>query len=151
MISHVIVFFLTIRRPPRSTRTDTLFPYTTLVRSLFARQASEGLDQEYEQTGSNIFSPNGGNLDLKEETADTLTLGAVFAPRFARGLSLAVDYYSIKIRDAIDAYTNRDIQLQCYDTDVPQQANPFCTDIPRNPAHGPIVQLAPPHAHPAPT
>src|SRR3546814_3893797 len=29
-----IVFFLMIRRPPRSTRTDTLFPYTTLFRSL---------------------------------------------------------------------------------------------------------------------
>src|SRR3546814_10922528 len=27
-------FFLMIRRPPRSTRTDTLFPYTTLFRSL---------------------------------------------------------------------------------------------------------------------
>src|SRR3546814_20364977 len=26
-------FFLMIRRPPRSTRTDTLFPYTTLCRS----------------------------------------------------------------------------------------------------------------------
>src|SRR3546814_4507984 len=29
-----MVFFLMIRRPPRSTRTDTLFPYTTLFRSL---------------------------------------------------------------------------------------------------------------------
>src|SRR3546814_3785924 len=27
-------FFLMIRRPPRSTRTDTLFPYTTLFRSI---------------------------------------------------------------------------------------------------------------------
>src|SRR3546814_13345791 len=27
------LFFLMIRRPPRSTRTDTLFPYTTLFRS----------------------------------------------------------------------------------------------------------------------
>src|SRR3546814_21065820 len=26
-------FFLMVRRPPRSTRTDTLFPYTTLFRS----------------------------------------------------------------------------------------------------------------------
>src|SRR3546814_13731795 len=39
MISHVtttscfLIFFLMIRRPPRSTRTDTLFPYTTLFRS----------------------------------------------------------------------------------------------------------------------
>src|SRR3546814_14245485 len=29
-------FFLMIRRPPRSTRTDTLFPYTTLFRSVEA-------------------------------------------------------------------------------------------------------------------
>src|SRR3546814_4389828 len=32
-------FFLMIRRPPRSTRTDTLFPYTTLFRSLRAPRA----------------------------------------------------------------------------------------------------------------
>src|SRR3546814_10936813 len=30
----MFIFFLMIRRPPRSTRTDTLFPYTTLFRSL---------------------------------------------------------------------------------------------------------------------
>src|SRR3546814_2699456 len=29
----IVLFFLMIRRPPRSTRTDTLFPYTTLFRS----------------------------------------------------------------------------------------------------------------------
>src|SRR3546814_4926157 len=29
----IYVFFLMLRRPPRSTRTDTLFPYTTLFRS----------------------------------------------------------------------------------------------------------------------
>src|SRR3546814_14735573 len=31
-----IIFFLMFRRPPRSTRTDTLFPYTTLFRSATA-------------------------------------------------------------------------------------------------------------------
>src|SRR3546814_19337157 len=31
--SFFVFFFLMIRRPPRSTRTDTLFPYTTLFRS----------------------------------------------------------------------------------------------------------------------
>src|SRR3546814_9964577 len=34
-----LFFFLIIRRPPRSTRTDTLFPYTTLFRSLAQRRA----------------------------------------------------------------------------------------------------------------
>src|SRR3546814_16743553 len=33
MIVLCFFFFLMIRRPPRSTRTDTLFPYTTLFRS----------------------------------------------------------------------------------------------------------------------
>src|SRR3546814_3362461 len=33
MVLIQFVFFLMIRRPPRSTRTDTLFPYTTLFRS----------------------------------------------------------------------------------------------------------------------
>src|SRR3546814_11498903 len=34
----VCFFLLMIRRPPRSTRTDTLFPYTTLFRSLGAEE-----------------------------------------------------------------------------------------------------------------
>src|SRR3546814_8426199 len=33
LLGFFFVFFLMIRRPPRSTRTDTLFPYTTLFRS----------------------------------------------------------------------------------------------------------------------
>src|SRR3546814_2092717 len=33
LLIKVYVFFLMIRLPPRSTRTDTLFPYTTLFRS----------------------------------------------------------------------------------------------------------------------
>src|SRR3546814_14504418 len=36
----VFLFFLMIRRPPRSTRTDTLFPYTTLFRSFPGRQGA---------------------------------------------------------------------------------------------------------------
>src|SRR3546814_8856726 len=44
-----VVFFLMIRRPPRSTRTDTLFPYTTLFRSIkagWARKCS-GCEAEH--------------------------------------------------------------------------------------------------------
>src|SRR3546814_15159753 len=38
----VLFFFLMIRRPPRSTRTDTLFPYTTLFRSPAAPSGAAG-------------------------------------------------------------------------------------------------------------
>src|SRR3546814_3484646 len=37
-----LFFFLMIRRPPRSTRTDTLFPYTTLFRSDAGHQEPDG-------------------------------------------------------------------------------------------------------------
>src|SRR3546814_17763180 len=48
----IFFFFLMIRRPPRSTRTDTLFPYTTLFRSgrallqILLEAAFEGLSEE---------------------------------------------------------------------------------------------------------
>src|SRR3546814_243302 len=47
LLDHVVSLFfvfLTIRRPPRSTRTDTLFPYTTLFRSLTAGRARNWCD-----------------------------------------------------------------------------------------------------------
>src|SRR3546814_13403573 len=40
----VIIFFLMIRRPPRSTRTDTLFPYTTLFRSTSMNMVQADMD-----------------------------------------------------------------------------------------------------------
>src|SRR3546814_14018802 len=40
----LVFFFLMIRRPPRSTRTDTLFPYTTLFRSTAAVQPTAEAD-----------------------------------------------------------------------------------------------------------
>src|SRR3546814_8159163 len=51
IVGFEIFFFLMIRRPPRSTRTDTLFPYTTLFRSARARAslslALVGFEQFY--------------------------------------------------------------------------------------------------------
>src|SRR3546814_2319320 len=55
-----------IRRPPRSTRTDTLFPYTTLFRSIFpatsvygatkaaVRHLGKALAREWARRGINV-------------------------------------------------------------------------------------------------
>src|SRR3546814_15966914 len=48
VLCRCVVFFLIIRRPPRSTRTDTLFPYTTLFRSL-AVECGGGLIQNQDR------------------------------------------------------------------------------------------------------
>src|SRR3546814_13826547 len=49
------VFFLMIRRPPRSTRTDTLFPYTTLFRSVEPAAADAAPEQSYQFERSGYF------------------------------------------------------------------------------------------------
>src|SRR3546814_10875802 len=55
---YLIVFFLMIRRPPRSTRTDTLFPYTTLFRSDLPRPAPHRNARTW-RTASSIFGGDG--------------------------------------------------------------------------------------------
>src|SRR3546814_6167840 len=42
-----------IRRPPRSTRTDTLFPYTTLFRSIGVFEQGDGTTQNYQLSWGN--------------------------------------------------------------------------------------------------
>src|SRR3546814_9315521 len=54
--SFYLCFFLMIRRPPRSTRTDTLFPYTTLFRSVPGAAI-----QEYVRRPSGTRKPVGYN------------------------------------------------------------------------------------------
>src|SRR3546814_16725091 len=60
-------FFLMIRRPPRSTRSDTLFPYTTLFRSL-ARAACHPLRLQTFRHDRTVMSarvrPPGSWLDV---------------------------------------------------------------------------------------
>src|SRR3546814_20725055 len=51
-----VFFVVMIRRPPRSTRTDTLFPYTTLFRSLETVPAAISLrDKDYVYNLSILF------------------------------------------------------------------------------------------------
>src|SRR3546814_18143364 len=56
------LFFLMVRRPPRSTRTDTLFPYTTLFRSA-SRQPRE------RQVLDEPFVPDTGQLAMVESVS----------------------------------------------------------------------------------
>src|SRR3546814_5398810 len=57
-----------IRRPPRSTRTDTLFPYTTLFRSLreASRRANSGTSVMSRRR--QLFARRGATLSADEET-----------------------------------------------------------------------------------
>src|SRR3546814_20419949 len=51
----LLFFFLMIRRPPRSTRTYTLFPYTTLFRSGHHRDVATPADPASSRMGESIY------------------------------------------------------------------------------------------------
>src|SRR3546814_10108642 len=60
-------FFLMIRRPPRSTRTDTLFPYTTLFRSCedaVRAHDNAGPVRARRETKSFISDVEGAEIDM---------------------------------------------------------------------------------------
>lgn len=83
---------------------------------------------------NNGYSPNVGNPDLFEETADTFTLGVTMAPAAIEDFRIAVDYYDISIEDAITSFGNEDILEFCYDSSLDYgDNNSFCNDVSRDP------------------
>src|SRR3546814_11295978 len=68
------MFFLMIRRPPRSTRTDTLFPYTTLFRS---RARSREQHRPLERGGVIAPEDRGGGRRTPVGKAHLLGAGAL--------------------------------------------------------------------------
>jgi len=68
---------------------------------------------------------SGSNPDLKEETADSYTVGAVIQPRFIPGLALSVDYYDITVKNVIVSLGAQQIANNCYDS--PDLNNIFCS------------------------
>ncbi len=87
--------------------------------------------------GASIQGVSGGNPNLGNEVADSLTYGFSWSPRFAEGLSVAADYYRIEIDSVISNLTATQLASACYDNaefnaaDVPN-GNSFCSKIARN-------------------
>lgn len=84
---------------------------------------------ESPRSGYDLIS--GGNPDLNEETADTLTLGFVWSPSFADGLTMSLDYYEIELEDAIAQVDGQLLLNDCFAT--MQIGSPSCQSIQRDP------------------
>ncbi|PZU48137.1 MAG: hypothetical protein DI568_07720 [Sphingomonas sp.] len=71
----------------------------------------------------------GGNPDLREETAKTLTIGGVFQPTFLPRFALTVDYYRIKVENAIGIIGQQTSLDECYEGDG---GAVFCDNVVRD-------------------
>ncbi|WP_230769996.1 TonB-dependent receptor plug domain-containing protein [Sphingomonas sp. Leaf4] len=83
-----------------------------------------------------IFIPGTqeGNPDLRPETARTWTAGVVLRPDFVPGLSIAVDWYDIDLRNAINTPDANTVAELC--VDQPTLDNAYCRSITRAPGSG---------------
>jgi len=83
-----------------------------------------------------------GNKNLKEETSRTLTIGGVYQPSALEGLTVTIDWYKVKIDDAITNFTADDILPNCYNQALNPTGDPaqlLCSFVKRNPNTGALV------------
>ena len=71
-----------------------------------------------------------GNLNLRPEKADSWNVGAVVSPGFLPGFSASVDYFRIKLEDAIDSLSADDIVNRCF-----EGLTDFCAAITADPSN----------------
>ncbi|MBU2425497.1 MAG: TonB-dependent receptor, partial [Gammaproteobacteria bacterium] len=83
-------------------------------------------------TGSSIEGLSGGNRNLKAEESDSYTIGFVYQPEWVDNVTLTVDYWSIKIDDAISAISAQNVVNKCVDN-AEGINNVFCQQIVRDP------------------
>jgi iron complex outermembrane recepter protein len=86
----------------------------------------------FQANNSQIQSNNTGNPNLKEEKSTTYTVGVLIQPRFAKRVTLSVDYFNIKIDGAISRIGGGASGLvancfaQTITTAAAFRANPIC-------------------------
>jgi outer membrane receptor protein involved in Fe transport len=69
-----------------------------------------------------------GNAKLKPEKANSTVVGSVITPRFIPGFSISVDWFHIKLDDAIQQFYSQDIVNQCY-----EGKQSFCSAVGKDP------------------
>lgn len=89
----------------------------------------------------NTITFNQGSPTVQEEEADSFTVGAIFTPVAVEGLSIALDYYNIKIDDAIRIPTGTDVLNRCHSV-APGSFDPSCGGLVfRDVNSGPVLDV----------
>jgi outer membrane cobalamin receptor len=73
-----------------------------------------------------------GNEELSPETADTYSFGVTFSPSFIPGLVGSIDYYKIKLEDAVNVVPANVIMSNCLQTGDPA----YCSQLVRSASGG---------------
>jgi iron complex outermembrane receptor protein len=121
---------------------DTVYGEAARTPAVAARCAAAGAGAGFRQVGQAgtpiataggvqsavPFNSGAGNASLTPETAVTRTLGLVYSPSFAPGLTAAVDWYRINVDNRITGVSADYVANQCY----VQGVSSFCSSIRRD-------------------
>lgn len=89
------------------------------------------------EASASIEGVSQGNENLSEETATTWTAGVVLQPRFVPGFAITLDWYDIRIEDAVNTASLQQTSEFCVDS--ASLDNAFCNNITRDPETGYII------------
>ena len=92
--------------------------------TIYQNCQADGVPVGYTQLGNTVLTTVGGNQNLQPEDAETTTVGVVWTPNFADGLTLTLDYFNIRIDNAIQRIDGSTKLAVCYNT--PGLAHQFC-------------------------
>ncbi|MDG2535885.1 TonB-dependent receptor [Sphingomonas sp. HITSZ_GF] len=85
----------------------------------------------FHASGADINLPESGNPDLMQETGYTFTAGMVLNPGgIFNGFQASVDYWDIRVKNAIREIEPEDVQFICYSSPA-GQASAYCDKITR--------------------
>ncbi|MCC8364068.1 TonB-dependent receptor [Lysobacter sp. A6] len=104
----------------------------------YRQVAQGGVPATRPNSQSNQPFLSGSNPDLQPETSTTQTIGAVFSPDQVRGLNLSLDWWKIRIDDAIAADSPTAILNDCY---MRNNAT-SCARFVRDPVTGEVLSLS---------
>ncbi|HVE86765.1 MAG TPA: TonB-dependent receptor [Myxococcales bacterium] len=91
-----------------------------------------GVPDDLYDDRSQILTHEGGNPELRPETANIFTVGLVVEPRFLKDFSVTFDYYDINVANSITTIGVPLILQGCYPTQA-NQAPQYCDMIKRDP------------------
>ncbi len=112
------------------------------LNAVTANCVADGVPADYSQPNPQIRTTVGGNPDLQPETSTSKTLGFVWSPGFAEGLSMSLDWWQIDIKDPIQAVGIQQAIDACYQALPADRDQAACAIFTRDPATGDVADVS---------
>ncbi|BCT91535.1 TonB-dependent receptor [Lysobacter helvus] len=110
---------------------------TAVVPPGFRQEMSGGVPADGPNSQSNVPFLSGSNPNLQPELSRNMTVGFVYSPQQVDGLSIGLDWWKVRVDDAIVTDAPNEILDDCYVRGIAER----CSKFTRNPTTGAISTL----------